>query len=76
MGKELTKSPEVVEQEEMLKDTGALQLPADVDKVYSVKPGLVRVFVDTVGGGNVDLNKISLAKAEKLAARGLLIKKP
>jgi hypothetical protein len=74
MGKELVKTPELLEQEELLKDTGALKLPEDVGKVYTVKPGLVRIFVDTVGGGTVDLNKISLAKAEKLAARGLLIK--
>lgn len=71
------KSDELKAQEEALKDTGALKLPDDVSKIYTVKPGIVRMFIDAGGGGAlVDLNKISMAKAEKLASRGILIKKP
>jgi hypothetical protein len=74
MEKKIEKSPELKAQEELLKDTSALKLPDDVAKVYTVKPGIVRVFIDTAGGGLVDLNSISLVKAEKLAERGILIK--
>lgn len=71
------KSDELKAQEEALKDTGALKLPEDVAKVYSVQPGIVRMFIDAGGGGQlIDLNKINMAKADKLATRGILIKKP
>jgi hypothetical protein len=71
------KSDELKAQEEALKDTDALKLPDDVAKSYTVKPGIVRMFIDAGGGGVlIDLNKINVAKAEKLAARGILIKKP
>lgn len=74
--KPLEKTEDLKTQEETLRSaTEPLKLPEDVAKIYSVGRGVVRVFVDTVGGGLVDLNKVSLAKAEKLAARGILIKK-
>jgi hypothetical protein len=86
MKPQLEKSPELKNQEEVLKQTledniakkpsplDPLQLPSDVAASYKVAPGAVRVFLDTVTGSLVDLNIISVAQAEKLAARGILIK--
>jgi hypothetical protein len=75
MEKKLEKSEELKAQEEVLKDESPLKLPDDVAKGYDVTPGHVRVFIDTQSGALVDLNKISLAKAAKLAERGILKKK-
>jgi hypothetical protein len=72
---ELKKSNELIAREEALKDTTPLQLKEEVDKIYKVADGYVRTFVDTQGGGLVDLNKINLTQAEALEKRGILIKK-
>lgn len=75
--KPLEKSEELKAQEKSLQDTDPLKLPEEVAKNYAVKPGIARQFIDAGGGGHlVDLNKITPEKAEKLAARGILIKKP
>lgn len=74
--KPLDKIEDLKAQESEVKSaTEPLKLPDEVAKVYDVAPGIVRIFMDTVGGGLVDLNKVSLAKAEKLASRKILIKK-
>lgn len=73
--KPLEKSEELKAQEESLKDTSPLKLPDDVAKSYTVKPGIARQFIDAGGGGQlVDLNRISIEKAAKLAERGILKK--
>jgi hypothetical protein len=86
MKPQLEKSPELKNQEEVLKQTledniakkpsplDPLQLPADVASNYKVAPGTVRVFLDTATGSLIDLNVISTVQADKLAARGILIK--
>lgn len=74
MREKFEKAEDLKAQEQLLKDTSALSLPSDVATGYKVAPGIVRVFVDAATGGLIDLNSISVVQAEKLAARGILIK--
>lgn len=76
MKKELEKSEELKAVEAAVNSKEALKLPDVVASKYSVAPGTVRVFIDAgAGGALVDLNKITLAQAEKLAVRGILVSK-
>jgi hypothetical protein len=70
--KEKLKSADLKEQEAALKDTSALKLPEAVGQKYTVRPGTARIFHDTATGSLVDLNRIDVKRAEKLASRGIL----
>jgi len=76
MKKELEKSEELKAVESAVASTGVLKLPDAIASKFTVAPGSVRVFIDAGNGGAlVDLNRITLAQAESLAARGILIAK-
>lgn len=72
---ELKKTDELIAREEALKDTDSLRLKPEVEKIYKVADGSVRIFIDAQSGALVDLNKINLAQAEALEKRGILIRK-
>lgn len=75
---EQKKSPELLQQEQMVKEgkeAPQTKLRDDVAAVYEVGEGHVRVFLDTLTGKTVDLNKITLKEAADLAERGILKKK-
>lgn len=52
-----------------------LALKPEVAAVYTVAPGVVSKFFDTVLG-MTDLSTIDLAQAHHVAARGYLVRKP
>lgn len=53
-------------------DENTIKLPEDVAKVYKPAPGIVReIYHGSVG--RVDLNKINMVAAKKLADAGVLL---
>ena len=75
MAAETKKSPALVAKEAMVaegKTAPAIVLRDEVAKVYEPARGAVRVFLDTISGKTVDLNKVTLKDAEGLVKLGVL----